>query len=142
MTPIMAASPTPLYPRFMDSPTAADLERLIALEESVRTRLAAVAENPAAVLAAGQEVLDFAALEERLFFPILPLLDVHAREQLGDEHRLLADDLQLLHHLIATSPESPDVDTLASALTRRLRDHMERDSRLLAQGLRLAAARR
>jgi hypothetical protein len=142
MTPIMAASPTPLYPPVMDSPTAADLERLIALEESVRTRLAAADENPAAVLAAGQEVLDFAALEERLFFPILPLLDAHAREQLGDEHRLLADDLQLLHHLIATSPESPDVGTLASALTRRLRDHMARDSRLLAQGLRLAAARR
>ena len=44
----------------------------------------------------GRDVLAFATAEERLFFPLLPLLDPAARAELGGEHEQLAGDLQLL----------------------------------------------
>ena len=141
MTPVIARRPSAFYPAVMTMPLPEDLERLAAMERSVSARLDAVDGNPANVLDAGAEVLAFADLEERLFFPILPLLDPLAAAELEQEHHQLADDLQLLHHLIAATPDSPDVGTLASALARRLRSHIARDGRLIAQGLRLAAAR-
>jgi len=120
----------------MATPHELGLERLSAVEHSLKERLSRVGEDPAAVLAAGEEVLAFADLEERLFFPILPLLDPRARAELEQEHGRLADDLQLLRHLISGSPGSSDVAALASALAERLRTHIARDGRLIAQAQR------
>jgi hemerythrin HHE cation binding domain-containing protein len=138
MIRVIAASGVPPYPASMATPSVSDLERLAALEQSVSARLQQSSENPAAVLAAGQEVLAFAELEERLFFPVLPLLDPHARAELESEHVQLADDLQLLEHLLSATPDSSDVEVLAGALAKRLRAHIARDSRLIAQAQRLA----
>jgi hypothetical protein len=140
MTRVMARRTAEAYAGVMDAPTFADLERLVDLERSVSRRLDDAGENPEAVVAAGNDVIGFAALEERLFFPILPLLDPLAQAELAREHEQLEDDLQLLGNLMTATPESPDVAALASAVARRLRAHIARDGRLLAQGLRLAAA--
>ena len=121
----------------MATPSLEDLGRLAALERSVSERLAGADENPAAVLAAGDEVLAFASVEERLFFPILPLLDPLVRAELEHEHEQLADDLQLLRSLFTANPDCLDAAALASALARRLRVHLARDARLIAHALRL-----
>jgi hypothetical protein len=121
----------------MARPSQEDLEKLAALERSVRERLAEADENPAAVLAAGDAVLAFAQVEERLFFPILPLLDPLVRAELEREHEQLADDLQLLQSLFTANPDCPDAAALAPPLAKRLRLHLARDARLIAHALRL-----
>ena len=120
----------------MATPHEQNLEQLCAAERSLQRRLAHVDGDPQAVLAAGDEVLAFAELEARLFFPILPLLDPSARAELEQEHVQLADDLQLLRHLMDSSPGSSDVAVLASALAERLRTHVARDGRLITQAQR------
>jgi hypothetical protein len=67
----------------------------------------------------------------------LPLLDPMARAELGHEHRELDEDLKLLEWLVTTTPDSPDVDILAAAVVRRMRNHVERDGRLLLRASRL-----
>ena len=141
MTVVISVRRARFYPVPMDRAESFDLERLAAFEHDVSDRLALVEKNPAAVLDAGREVLAFAAIEERLLFPILPLLDPVARAELSIEHEHLADDMQLLESLITGSPESPDVAALASALADRLRAHLARDGRLIAQAVRLARRR-
>ena len=121
----------------MATPSVEDLERLAALERSMSERLAGADENPAAVLAAGEEVLAFAEVEERLFFPIVPLLDPLVRAELEHEHEQLADDLQLLRSLFSANPDCLDAVALAPALAKRLRVHLARDARLIAHALRL-----
>ena len=123
----------------MATPSLKDLEDLAAFERSVSERLADADENPAAVLAAGAAVLAFAQVEERLFFPIVPLLDPLARAELEHEHEQLADDLQLLQSLFTTDPSCPDAAALATALAARLRSHLARDRRLIAHALRLGS---
>ena len=127
------------YPVAMQDPGDDDLTRLIALQRSLESRTAALADSATEVLQAGEAVLEFAAHEEAAFFPLLPLLDPAARAELGEEHGNLAADLQLLRWLVATTPDSPDVAALAAALARRIREHIARDGRLLSQALRLRA---
>ena len=115
-----------------------DLEGLLAQQRSLLERLNAVAPVAGNVLELGMEVLRFAELEEQAFFPLLPLLDPIARAELGHEHDEISEDLQLLEWLIATTPDSPDVEILAAAVLRRARAHVERDGRLLLQASRLA----
>ena len=123
----------------MATSSAKDLEDLAAFQRSVSQRLADADENPAAVLVAGAEVLAFAQVEERLFFPIVPLLDPLVSAELEHEHEQLADDLQLLQSLFTADRECPDAATLATALARRLRSHLERDGRLIAHAIRLGS---
>jgi hypothetical protein len=115
-----------------------DLEGLLAQQRSLLERLNAVAPVAGNVLELGMEVLRFAELEEQAFFPLLPLLDPIARAELGHEHDEISEDLKLLEWLIATTPDSPDVEILAAAVLRRARAHVERDGRLLLQASRLA----
>ena len=115
-----------------------DLEGLLAQQRSLLERLNAVVPVAGDVLELGTEVLRFAELEEQAFFPLLPLLDPIARAELGHEHDEISEDLQLLEWLIATTPDSPDVEILAAAVLRRARAHVERDGRLLLQASRLA----
>jgi hypothetical protein len=117
-----------------------DLEELLAQQRSLLERLNALGPAVGEVLELGTEVLHFAEQEERAFFPLLPLLDPIARAELGHEHDEISEDLKLLEWLIATTPDSPDVEILAAAVVRRVRAHVERDGRLLlrAAGLTLS----
>jgi hypothetical protein len=90
------------------------------------------------VLAFGAEVLAFVASEQPALFPLLPLLDPAARAELELEHARLAEDLELLTSLVDTAADSADAGELAAALARRMRAHIARDGRLLAQAARLA----
>ena len=101
-----------------------DLEGLLAQQRSLLERLNTVAPVAGDVLELGTEVLRFAELEEQAFFPLLPLLDPIARAELGHEHDEISEDLQLLEWLIATTPDSPDVEILAAAVLRRARAHV------------------
>ena len=122
----------------MDGNIALDaLKQLLDVQRGLEARTAA-AGSPASVLEAGRLLLEFAESEERAFFPVLPLLDPEARAELGGEHEQLAEDLDLLEGLIATTPDSPDVTTLTEALARHMHAHVARDGRLLAHALRLA----
>jgi hypothetical protein len=118
--------------------SSSDLADLWALQHRLEQCTATLAADPADVLSVGQAVLTFADREQGAFFPLLPLLDPAARAELEREHRQLAEDLELLRWLVATTPDSPDMATLADALVPRLRMHIARDGRLLAHALRLA----
>ena len=95
--------------------------------------------GPRRTLAAGEAVLRFAAREAEAFWHLEPLLDPAARVELATEHQQLAEDLELLDWLLETATESLDVTVLDGALRRRMRHHVERDGRLLARALDLAA---
>ena len=117
-----------------------DLAGLMEQQRALLDALSATGHDAAAVLELGTEVLRFAELEERAFFPLLPLLDPIARAELGHEHDEISEDLKLLEWLLATTPDSPDVEILTAAVLRRVRAHVERDGRLLrrAAGLTLS----
>lgn len=68
---------------------------------------------------------------------LLSLLEPAVRDDLVIEHERLADDLPLLEWLMESAPGSPDVTALADSLTRRMREHVSRDGRLLEQAARL-----
>ncbi len=121
---------------------AAALNRLLDLQRALEARTLAVEPSAAAVLEVGRAVLEFASSEEEAFFPLLPLLDPAVRSELGEEHEQLAEDLQLLQWLVSTTPDSPDVASLAGALARRMHTHVARDGRLLAHAVRLAERQR
>lgn len=118
----------------------ADLEALVAQQRTLLTRLNAATPTAGEILALGQEVLRFAEHEEQAFFPLLPLLDPIARAELGHEHDEIGEDLKLLEWLLATTPDSPDVAILAHAVVRKIRNHVERDGRLLERASRLELA--
>jgi hypothetical protein len=123
----------------MNGQTGADaLRRLLDLQRALEARTTGLEQSPASVLEVGHAVLEFASSEEQAFFPLLPLLDPAVRSELGDEHEQLAEDLQLLQWLVSTTPDSPDVASLADALARRMHAHVARDGRLLAHAARLA----
>lgn len=110
----------------------------MAQQRALLGRLAAIGPDAGEVLKLGTEVLRFAELEERAFFPLLPLLDPIARAELSHEHDEISEDLKLLEWLLATTPDSPDVEILSVAVVRRVRQHVERDGRLLLRASRLA----
>jgi hypothetical protein len=114
-----------------------DLEILMAQQRALLDRLNTLGANAGEVLELGMEVLRFAEHEERAFFPLLPLLDPIARAELTHEHDEIGEDLKLLEWLLATGPDSPDVDILATAIVRRIRQHVDRDGRLLLRASRL-----
>lgn len=139
MTCVIAPDAPPAYSRHMTGHMGADaLNRLLDLQRGLEARTIAVEPSAASVLEVGRAVLEFAGSEEEAFFPLLPLLDPAVRSELSDEHEQLAEDLQLLQWLVSTTPDSPDVPTLAAALARRLHAHVARDGRLLAHAARLA----
>lgn len=115
------------------------MTRLLEEQRTLERRLAGAEPSPGEVAEIGAAVLAFAESEESAFFPVLPLLDPSVREELGGEHTALADDLRLLESLMGTTPDSPDVTALSTAVARRIRTHIARDGRLLAQAIRLRA---
>lgn len=138
MTPVIAPPDRAAYPAVMTSEVHVELERLMTLQRTLEERTSGLSASAADVLQVGAEVLAFAEREESAFFPLLPLLDPAARAELGGEHEQLGEDLQLLDWLVKTTPDSPDIPTLAEAVARRMRAHIARDGRLLAQAARMA----
>ena len=54
-----------------------------------------------------------------------------------EQGRGIAEDLELLEWLLATTPDSLDIEILAHAVVRKVRNHVERDGRLLLRASRL-----
>jgi hypothetical protein len=138
MTPVIPVCRMIPYPVNMS--VRGDLEALIAQQRALLARLNAAPPTAGEILRLGQEVLRFAEYEEHAFFPILPLLDPIARAELAHEHDEILEDLKLVEWLLATTPDSPDVAILTEAVARKVRNHVERDGRLLERASRLDLA--
>lgn len=95
--------------------------------------------TPRQTLVVGQALLAFAAREHQFFSNVAPLLDPAAQSQLMAAHQAIAEDLELLEWLLAALPDSPDIPVLTVSLVRRMRDHIERDGRLLTRAATLQA---
>ena len=139
MIPVIPTPADRTYPSHMTPDPRADIDQLMDLQKILEVRTSGLGASAADVLRVGVAVLGFAQREEAVFFPLLPLLDPAARADLGGEHEQLQEDLQLLESIVTTTPDSPDVGILAEALSRRMREHIARDGRLLAQAARMAA---
>lgn len=98
--------------------------------------------RPGDVLVVGRMLLRLAEHEQDALLPILPLLDPAVRAILEAEHQQIDEDLTLLDWLAATDPDSPDIAVLTTSLTRRIREHLGRDRRLLDRAMSLIAARK
>jgi len=141
MMTVIPGSPDPAYSRRMTTGPHAEIDQLMEWQRMLEVRTSGLGASAADVLKVGAAVLGFAEREEAVFFPLLPLLDPAARAELGGEHEHLADDLDLLASLVEATPDSPDIAILAEAIARRMRGHIARDGRLLAQAARMAAPR-
>lgn len=97
--------------------------------------------TPGDVIAVGRSLLAFAGTEGTSLRVLLSLLEPAVRDDLAIEHERLADDLALLEWLMESAPGSPDVTALADSLTRRMREHVSRDARLLERAACLSAQR-
>lgn len=139
MTPVIRLAAGRAYPACMTSALHVEFQRLMDFQRILEERTSDLGASASGVLEVGAVVLEFAEREEAAFFPLLPLLDPAARAELGGEHEQLGEDLQLLEWLVSTTPDSPDVGTLAEAIARRMRSHIARDGRLLAQAARMAS---
>jgi hypothetical protein len=115
------------------SSNRAALTALMQSQRAMEDRTRTLGHSPVEVLEVGEDVLAFAAREDEAFASLTDLIDPAVRAELAAEHQHLAEDLDLLAWLLRTSPDSPDVEVLAEALARRMRQHLERDGRLLAR---------
>ena len=124
----------------MASTAEAELLALLNEQRTLEAQLHDLGGNAGHVLAAGAALLEFASREERAFATMAALLDPVVRNELAGEHEQFAEDLELLAWLVGTSPDSPDVPVLTTSLVRRMRQHVERDGRLLARAATFARA--
>lgn len=118
-------------------PLAALLQEQRALEQRING-LGPCAEE---TLVVGGALLAFAGREDEAFSTLAPLIDPAARQELAAEHRQIAEDLTLLDWLVRTTPASPDIAVLTASLVRRMREHIDRDGRLLARATGLGPRR-
>lgn len=89
-------------------------------------------------LRVGNALLSFAQREDQAFSAVASLLDPIVQQDLAREHRQLEEDLQLLDWLVQTTPDSPDILVLTVSLRTRMRQHVDRDGRLLSRAAGLA----
>jgi hypothetical protein len=115
------------------------LAALLAEQRALEERIHRVEASPEEAMVAGEAVLAFAAREESAFSAVSRLLDPAVQRDLAGEHEQIAEDLKLLEWLVRTTPDSPDVTVLTTSLLRRMRQHVDRDGRLLARAAGLAA---
>src|SRR5687768_10495337 len=113
------------------------LAALFAAQCALEGRLDNGCACPEDALLAGRALLAFADYEDAAFSGVAALLDPAARLDFVTEHQQIAEDLTLLDWLLQTTPDSPDVEVLTASLLRRMRQHVERDGRLLATVTRL-----
>jgi hypothetical protein len=109
------------------------LAALLAGQRDLEARIHDLEADPRQVIEVGGALLAFAAREDEAFDTLAPLLDPAVEAELSDEHRQFAEDLELLQWLLQTTPESPDVAILTTSLIRRMRQHIDRDGRLLSR---------
>jgi hypothetical protein len=107
------------------------VSRVVHAHQRLMRRLATAKPNPADVLNLGTAVILHGTLERRWLIGLRPLLDRAAAAQLDEEHVRLEEDLELLESIFETCPDSPDVGPLCGALLDRLREHVDRDERVL-----------
>lgn len=117
--------------------------RLVAAERAHRALIARARRTscrcPDAVLNLGATIAAHATHAAYLS-ELNRFLDDLVLEELSVEHRRLADDLELLDSLARSTPDSPDIEPLASALVERIQALLEREQRIFYQPLlRLAA---
>ena len=115
----------------------ATLAALLQEQQALAERIHGLAPCAEDALVVGGALLAFAVRESTAFGAVAPLLDPAARQELLTEHQQIADDLALLDWLVHTTPDSPDVAELTASLLRRMRQHVDRDGRLLARAERL-----
>lgn len=134
MTLVIGGGARGSYPAFMSTIDPTTLTSLIAEQSALDARIHGVDASPGQTLALGQALLAFGAREHEAF---AALLDTAVRQELQAEHQQIADDLELLEWLVRVSPDSPDVTILTASLARRMRQHIDRDGRLLARAAML-----
>jgi hypothetical protein len=115
------------------------LAALLAEQRDLEARIHELEGDPRQVMAVGAALLAFAAREHEAFEALAPLLDPAVEAELSGEHRQFADDLDLLQWLLQTTPASPDVAMLSTSLICRMRQHIDRDGRLLSRASALRA---
>lgn len=123
-----------MEPSLSHSTLAALLAEQRSLEEQVHDLRLCAEET----LRVGQALLAFAHREDQAFSAVAPLLDPVVQPDLAVEHQQLAEDLQLLEWLVQTTPESPDILVLTVSLRGRMRQHVDRDGRLLSRAAGMA----
>lgn len=111
----------------------AKLAALLAEQRALEQRIHELGPCVEETLIVGQALLSFAEREGNAFSAVTPWLDPAVHQELAMEHQQIAEDLQLLDWLVRTTPDSPDVTVLTAALLRRMRQHIDRDGRLLAR---------
>lgn len=132
MTPVIGRHPLSAYAGRMSPTGLSTLAALLADQRELEARIRDLA-SPRQTLVVGDSLLRFAAREDEAFSVLAPLLDPAVQRELAAEHRQIAEDLELLDWLVRTTPESPDVSVLTASLVRRMREHIDRDGRLLAR---------
>ena len=117
------------------------LGTLIEEQRELEARIHDLHASPRDTLIVGESLLAFAAREDEAFSVLTPLLDPVVQAELAAEHHRIADDLELLEWLLQASPMSPDVAVLTASLVRRMRQHINRDGRLLSRAAALQTGR-
>lgn len=117
------------------------LAALLAEQRDLEARIHELESDPRHVLEVGSSLLAFAASEHEAFETLAPLLDPAVEAELSGEHRQFAEDLDLLQWLLQSTPDSPDVGILTNSLIRRMRQHIDRDGRLLSRASVLRMSR-
>ena len=140
MTSIIGRVEVRRYPATMSSMAQPMLSELLAEQRELEGRIHELQASPSDTLAVGEALLAFAAREDEAFSTLAPLLDPAAHAELAAEHQQFAEDLELLDWLHRTTPGSPDVSMLTTSLIRRMRQHIDRDGRLLARAATLHAS--
>ena len=114
------------------------LAALLAEQRSLEERVHDLRLDAEEMLRVGRDLLAFARREDEAFSAVAPLLDPVVQLDLAVEHRQFEEDLQLLAWLVETTPACPDVLVLTVSLRMRMRQHVERDGRLLARAAGMA----
>ncbi len=134
MTPVIGARAATRYPASMEPSLPREtLVTLLAEQRALEEQVHDLRLSATQTLRVGQALLAFARREDQAFSAVAPLLDPVVRLGLEVEHRQFEEDLQLLEWLVKTTPESPDVLVLTVSLRMRMRQHVDRDGRLLAR---------
>lgn len=120
---------TPMQTLGSQAALAARLEGQRALE----TRIHALTPCPEDALVVGDALLAFAGREDTAISAVARLLDPAAQPELEAELRQIAEGLTLLDWLVRSTSDSPDVIVLTTVLVQRMRQHIDRDGRLLAR---------